>query len=221
MAIFLDDVDYRRFVYYLGDVVEKYEIECWNYCLMPNHYHATLRPTLPNLSKAMKELNGNYAQWWNRRHDRVGHTFQGRFKDQVVARDGYLLTLCRYIARNPVRAGLVTAPAEWEWSSYAETMGMRAPMPFVASDALLRQFGDESTETLRARLAEYVEQGRDDATDERIRSKEWIIGATGFKKTVRHEVKMLEGTPCDVSAPSPSVTLEQTLRAPATFEVSQ
>jgi len=127
MQIFLDDGDYKHFVYLLGDIIEEFGIECWNYCLMPNHYHATLRPTQPNLSEAMRRLNSIYAQWWNRRHERVGHVFQGRFKDQVVQREGYLTALCRYIALNPVRANLATRPEDWAWSSYAATSGCAHP----------------------------------------------------------------------------------------------
>ena len=89
MCIFLDEADYRQFVYILGDVVETFGLECWNYCLMPNHYHATLRPSRPNLSEAIRRLNSVYALWWNKRHQRVGHVFQGRFKAQVVDREGY------------------------------------------------------------------------------------------------------------------------------------
>lgn len=75
-------------------------MECWNYCLMPSHYQATFRPSLPNLSEAMRRLNSVYAQWWNQRHERVSHVFQGRFKDQIVQREVYLLVLCRYVALN-------------------------------------------------------------------------------------------------------------------------
>ena len=117
MRIFLDDADYRQFVYVLGDVVEEFAIRCWNYCLMPNHYHATLQPTLPNLSAAIRRLNSVYAQWWNTRHGLVGHVFQGRFKDQIVDEDAYMLTLSRYVAMNPVRAGLATSPEDWPWGS--------------------------------------------------------------------------------------------------------
>ena len=136
MSIFLDDVDYRQFVYLLGDVVESLEIECLNYCVMPNHYHATLRPTLPNLSEGVRLINSRYAQWWNRRHERVGHVFQGRFKDQIVQQEGYLQALCRYIALNPVRAGLVDSPDNWEWSSYAATTGLR-PVAVVSSSRVI------------------------------------------------------------------------------------
>ena len=84
MTIFTDRDDYQRFLNLLRNVVEEYAMECWNYCLMPNHYHATLRPTLPNISAAVQQLNGRYGQWWNRRHGRVGHAFQGRLKVQIV-----------------------------------------------------------------------------------------------------------------------------------------
>ncbi len=128
MRIFLDDLDYTKFVHLLADVLERFEVECWHYCLMPNHYHLTLRASRPNLSETVRHLNGTYGTWWNRRHDRVGHVFQGRFKDQIVQRQDYLLTLGRYIVLNPVRAGLVTRPEQWQWSSYAGTVGL-APAP--------------------------------------------------------------------------------------------
>jgi putative transposase len=110
MRIYEDDRDYRCFLTMMGDILQQFNIECWNYCLMPNHYHLTLRPQEANLSVAMQRLNGNYAQRWNRRHNRVGHVFQGRFKAQIVQREGYLPCLCRYVPRNPPRANLVPRP---------------------------------------------------------------------------------------------------------------
>ena len=140
MTIFLDDTDYRWFSYLLGDVLERFGVECWHYCLMPNHYHATLRPTAANLSEAVRHLNSRYAQWWNKRYKRVGHVFQGRFKDQVVQEEGYLLTLGRYIARNPVKAKLAANPEDWEWSSYSATAGLRPPPSFLFPEAVLNQY---------------------------------------------------------------------------------
>jgi len=190
MQIFLDETDYGWFVHLLADVVEQSNIECWSYCLMPNHYHLALRTDEPTVSKAIQDLNGNYARWWNKRHDRVGHVFQGRFKEQIVQRQNYLLTLSRYIARNPVRAGLVTNPEEWKWSSYAMTIGVAAPLPFVASASLLRLFGDESTEVLQERFARFVcGPEPDDVTEERIRSSERIIGDAEFKRSVSFRLR--------------------------------
>jgi putative transposase len=191
MAIFLEDADYQFFVNLLADVVEDYDLECWNYCAMPNHYHATLRPTRPNLSEAVRRLNGVYGQWWNKRHARVGHVFQGRFKDQIVQADGYLLALCRYVALNPVRAGLTRHAEEWPWSSYAATVGIRAAPPFLAVESLLRQFGEGDQIVLQDRFADYVLAGEpdDECTDDRIRSSEWILGNSTFKAHVRGEVR--------------------------------
>lgn len=190
MQIFLDDIDYRHFVYLLGDVVEEFDIDCWNYCVMPNHYHATLCPGRPNLSEAIRRLNGVYAQWWNRRHGRVGHVFQGRFKDQIVEQEGYLLSLCRYVALNPVRAQLTRQPEEWPWSSYAATIGLRPAPAFLAVESTLRHFGEGEPLVLRARFAGYVLARADNENSEdRIRSNEWILGDKGFKdaiKTCRH-----------------------------------
>ena len=186
MRIFLDDIDYNKFVHLLADVLERFEIECWNYCLMPNHYHLTLRPSRPNLSETLRNLNGSYGLWWNKRHDRVGHVFQGRFKDQIVQRDDYLLALCRYIALNPVRAELVSRPQEWKWSSYAATVGLTPQSPFVAVSSVLQLFGEDEPEILRARFTSYVMDTSDeDQTENRIRSTERILGDAAFKKSVR------------------------------------
>src|SRR6185436_7824235 len=124
MKIFLDDVDYRKFLYVLGDILDLYDVDCWDACVMPNHYHLAVMNRRPNLPEAMQHLNGEYAIWWNARHANVGHTFQGRYKDQIVQREGYLLNLVRYIALNPVRAGLVKSPEQWPWSAYRCTAGI-------------------------------------------------------------------------------------------------
>src|SRR5688572_828803 len=106
MQIFLDEGDYRKFLFVLAYVLESYQVECWAFCLMPNHYHLLLRNQQRNLAEAMRDLNGEYGFWWNANHQRVGHVFQRRYKDQIVQREGYFLNLVRYVAVNPVRAKL-------------------------------------------------------------------------------------------------------------------
>src|SRR5690606_28439280 len=108
---------------------------------------------------------------WNRRYKHVGHVFQGRFKDQIVQENRYLLTLCRYIALNPVRSGLVETPAEWLWSSYAATIGLRPPPGFLSTDRTLRLFGGSGLLEQQALFARFVEGPEDDgALEDRIRS---------------------------------------------------
>jgi len=184
MPIFLDDRDYRKFVFLLGDVLEPSAILCWNYCLMPNHYHLTLQPTRPNLSTAIKNLNGEYALWWNREHGRVGHVFQGRFKDQIVDRERYLLALSRYVVMNPVRAGLVAQPEAWFWSSYRATAGLSSAPAFLSTNLTLGLFGDEPEVTLQARFAGTIAMEVDAAVTDQIRSNERVLGSRAFKEQV-------------------------------------
>jgi putative transposase len=186
MCIFLDDGDYRQFVHLLGLVCEEYAVECWSYCLMPNHYHAALRPERANISASIRCLNGEYAQWWNRKHGKVGHAFQGRFKDQIVQRERYLLALLRYIALNPVRAGLVTRPEEWEWSSYQGLAGLVPAPPFLGVSSALAIFDRSAPAESHEQFMKHV-LGGDPALEDRIRSNERILGDGVFKKAVRGE----------------------------------
>lgn len=95
---------------------------------MDNHYHLVLHTWLPNLSLLMRHINGVYTQRFNRRHGKVGHLFQGRFKAILVDRDAYLLEVCRYVELNRVRANLVKHPAQWPWCSYHVLAGL-GPAP--------------------------------------------------------------------------------------------
>lgn len=196
MKIFLDDTEFEWFKGLLAEVVEKFAIECWNYCLMPNHYHLTLRPTLSNLSEGMKQLNEDYARWWNKRHQHVGHVFQGPFKAQLVQEDKYGLTLCRYIALNPVRAGLTVRPEDWAWSSYAAIVGLRPRPDFLTAGPNLRLLGDGDEQRLQARFAEYVLAGTSNGglTDD-IRSKQAILGDRAFVVSCRTAAQRNAGAP--------------------------
>jgi REP element-mobilizing transposase RayT len=215
MCIFTDDCDYRQFINMMSDVVEEFDIRCWNYCLMPNHYHGTWQPTLPNVSEAMRVLNGNYGQWWNRRHGRVGHVFQGRFKDQIVDRESYLLNLSRYVVMNPVRAGLTKHPGDWPWSSYRATAGLSSPPAFLAVDATLGLFGDGDESILRARFIDAVtNRVVDRAADDRIRSNERILGPKAFKDAVRAARIAAKGPGC-VALPEPLERVEVNSLEPA------
>ncbi len=122
-AIYTDNRDYMLFRELLGKEIRQQGWFCYAYCLMPNHYHLLIETPEPNLSRGMRRLNGVYTQSFNRRHGRVGHLFQGRYKSIVVDKDEYLLELCRYLALNPVRAKLVKEPDAWRWSSFPALLG--------------------------------------------------------------------------------------------------
>lgn len=139
-VIFLDDRDQRRFLKVLAKCVERYNLVCHAFCLMPNHYHLLIETPDGNLARAMRQLNGVYSQAFNRRHAKVGHVMQGRYKAIVVEKDSHLLEVCRYIVLNPVRARFVLTPGEWGWSSYRSQVGETRAPRFLTVDWLLRQF---------------------------------------------------------------------------------
>lgn len=188
MTIYRDDADCRRFLDLLETVVYRFRVECWAYCLMPNHYHAIVRTPEPNLSQAIRYLNGVYAQRWNRRHGRVGHVFQGRFTSQVVDDESYLLVVSRYVVLNPVRAGFARTPAEWQWSSYRATAGLTLCPSFVDVEPVLRQFGDESRRVLRRRYVQYINAAmpNESVVAQDIRTDRRVLGSETFAAQFRH-----------------------------------
>jgi hypothetical protein len=106
----------------------------------------------------MQFLNGTYATRYNAAHERAGHVFQGRFHDELVRRHDHLLEAIRYIALNPVRAGLARRPELWRWSSYGGTVGVRPPQRWVHHGGVLALF-DTHSATARVRCVEFVNAG--------------------------------------------------------------
>jgi len=158
--IFLDDIDRNTFLSVLGLTMRRFNVICHGYCLMTNHFHLLLETPDANLSKAMRQFNSGYTQAFNRRHGRVGHVLQGRFKSIVVDRDAYLLELCRYIVLNPVRAGMVKEPGKYPWSSYRATAGLGKKPDFLAVDWILEQFGTDRVQA-RKEYRLFVKAGLD------------------------------------------------------------
>ena len=157
-VIFVDNRDRRAFLRVLRQTADRCHWLCHAYCLMGNHYHLLVETPEANLSVGMRQLNGVYSQAFNRRHERVGHLFQGRYKAILVERDSYLLELSRYIVLNPVRARLVGRPEDYPWSSFAACLG-KAPVPaFLVVDWLLGQFAGDRRAATEA-YAGYVREG--------------------------------------------------------------
>jgi putative transposase len=112
--------EYAAFEKLLITASQDARISLFSYCLMPNHWHLVLRPTGDrDLSRFMHDLTGTHAQQWNVRRNVTGQgaVYQGRFKAIPVQHDDYFIRLCRYVERNPLRAGLVSQAQAWRWSS--------------------------------------------------------------------------------------------------------
>jgi putative transposase len=125
--IFEDSSDRHVFLEMFDETLRRFRWECLSYCLMGNHYHLLVLTVRPNLSAGMRYLNGTYARRFNDRRSESGHVFQGRFDGPLVQREEHLLATLRYIALNPVEAGLCRAAHDWPWSSHRALAGMIAP----------------------------------------------------------------------------------------------
>jgi len=136
-AVARDDHDFRHALVLLEKVVSRYELVCHAWCFLPNHSHLLLTSQRKNISPAMQWLGARTAESFNRRYERSGHLYQGRFGSRLVEDDGYLLELARYLPLNPVKAGLCESPADWAWSSYSATAGLTSKPAFLETDAFL------------------------------------------------------------------------------------
>ena len=155
--IFFDDADRDMFLQLLAQAYQRWGVILHAYCLMTNHYHLEIQTPEGYLSRSLQWVNQNYASYVNRRYQRSGHLFQGRFKSVLVEAEAHLHELTRYIHLNPVRAGMVTAPALYPWSSYPDYLGLRSPPNWLDLQATLSHFGGQRHEQ-QQRYREFVEQ---------------------------------------------------------------
>jgi REP element-mobilizing transposase RayT len=176
--VFYDDGDREHFLALLGIQAERFEVELWAYVLMPNHYHLVIRTVRPNLSRAMQWLGVAYTNWFNARHGRSGHLFQGRFKGFVVEDEGYLRRLLLYTQRNPLRAGLVERLADYPWSSYRCLAYGRGCAEWFRASRALGLFGGDGARFRRA-VQEYSEEA--DRLLEDLHHGFWLGSVEGMR----------------------------------------
>ncbi len=156
--IFRVKEDYQEFTQLLKRVVEKFGVEIHGYVLMDNHYHLIVRTREANLSRAIQWLGTSYSMWFNRRHSRSGHLFQGRFKSFVVEDEQYLAALCLYIHRNPIRAGIADRLSEYPWSSYGVYSGKKEMTPWLETSVVLATYGNNRNRFIAAQKTYGVEE---------------------------------------------------------------
>jgi putative transposase len=182
--IYADEKDYRAFLELMGKLTERYNWLCHAYCLMSNHYHLLLETPDANLALTMRQLNGIYTQTFNRRHHKVGHLFQGRYKAILVDKDNYLLELCRYIVLNPVRAKMVNEPQSYAWSSYRATSGSGSGPSWLQTDWVLAQF-HRHRDKAQTLYKKFVKEGTGEAGPWRHLDSQVILGDEKFAQQAR------------------------------------
>ncbi len=182
-----DDADRHERLEWLRRTVATYGWRLHAFVLMLNHEHLFVETAQPNLSMGMQYLNGSYAGYFNRRHARVGHLFQGRFKALLVERAGYFLELSRYLHLNPNRAGIADRPEDYPWSSYPGYHRVSRTLPWVTYEDVLGEFARDMNKARQA-YRRFVRAGltnpppipwRDAAGD-------LIIGSAGFVEQIRN-----------------------------------
>lgn len=184
--IFRGESDRKRFLAYLETAVIRYKAVIHVYCLMNNHYHLLMSTPAGNLSQILRHINGAYTVYYNKRHHRFGHLFQGRYKAILVEADEYAGELSRYIHLNPVRAGLANLPEGYPWTSYLNYIGKKKAPGWQSTDWLLRYFGKTPAEAQR-RYRAFVEAkigvAEEDPLKEAIAST--VLGGPDFIEEIK------------------------------------
>lgn len=140
--VFKTKKDREQFLEYLESAVVRYDAVIHVFCLMDNHYHLLLETPSANLPQIMRHINGAYTTYFNNKHRRAGHLFQGRFKAILVDKDAYAKELSRYIHLNPVRAKVIDLPENYRWSSHQYYAGLKKRPGWLSMDFILGYFGD-------------------------------------------------------------------------------
>jgi putative transposase len=185
--IFLDEQDRRAYLQRVQRYKEDTGFILYAYVLMPNHVHLLVETPRAPLSKVMQGINLTYTQYFNRKYDKVGHVFQGRYKAFLCDRDEYLLSLVRYIHLNPVRANLVKEPRQYKWSSHNEYL--RGPKGIVDAGKVLKLFSDKPTRA-RARYEGFVNEAIGEGRNESFYKpiEQQILGDEKFVEEVERRL---------------------------------
>ena len=182
--IYVDNHDRATFLNRVDKTRTRYDWYVHAYCLMSNHYHLLIETGTPTLSKGMKLLNGVYTQSFNRRHRRVGHLFQGRYKAILVDKESYLLELARYIVLNPVRARMIRSATDWKWSSYRATAGLADKEPLLTTDWILSCFSDRKKQA-QERYRSFVQAGMNQPSPWESLKNQIYLGDDGFVEAIQ------------------------------------
>jgi putative transposase len=191
--IFTGEHDRARFLELVEESLERYAVQLHAFVLMGNHYHLLAQTRRANLGRWMHWLVTSYTIFYNRRHRRVGHLFQGRYKSIVVEADSYLLELSRYIHLNPVRGKregeLKERRArlrEWRWSSYRGYAGLTRQHHFVSEELVLGALTRSRVGGRRVRYRRFVEEGLLQPVSNPLEGTKWgaVLGSESFQQRV-------------------------------------
>lgn len=189
--VFRDTADYLEFLTRLREAARQFKVAIHAYVLMPNHLHLLATPSdQDGLSRMMQWLGRYYVPYFNSKYARSGTLWQGRYKATVIDTERYLMTCCRYIETNPVRAGLVHGAGDYPWSSYPHHIGLKAD-PIITDHPLYWSLGNTPFE----REASYKALIEDGLSAEEVAAvsdatlKGWALGSEQFKLSLEKQTQ--------------------------------
>jgi putative transposase len=207
--IFRDTEDYEHLLGWLKDAARLYGVAVHAWVLMPNHFQLLVTPSDQHgLGLMMQKIGRLYVPWYNNKYQRSGGLFQGRFRTSLLETQLYFLACSRYVELAPVRAQLVSEPADYPWSSYAHHAGLR-PDATVSDHSLYWALGNTPFQR-EAAYTELVQQGMSDqefrTIDEAV-NKGWPLASHAFKadlerKTMRQILPARRGRPPKKTPPA-------------------
>ena len=185
-ATFIDDVDRQNYLHFLLLASQRYEVRIHAYVLMSNHLHLLASSSLAGaVSRMMRWMGQRYVAFFNKRYERTGTLWEGRFRSFLVDSERYILMVYRYIELNPVRAALVERAQEYAWSSAKANLGLKVD-PLVVPHSVFLALGYSSRERGEA-YEEWLSAGTGE--DELLRIRLYIqqqraMGSPGFQAMV-------------------------------------
>jgi putative transposase len=183
--VFLFHSDYERFLATLTENLTKYKVNLHAYALMGNHYHLLIETPLGNISSFMQSLNTAYTTYFNRKRNRIGHLFQGRYKALLIEADSYLLQLSRYIHLNPVTVKMVEKPDDYVYSSYKAYIDP-GQQTFVTRSLILSMVAPQGIDP-HLRYADFVLSSDNSSPFEKVYGG-LILGQTQFIKSIINDI---------------------------------
>jgi putative transposase len=198
--IFADEKDCLRFVALLKESLGRYQVEIHAYVLLPNHFHFLACTPKANLSRWMHWLVGAYSVFFNLRHKKSGHLFQGRYKSFVVEGGDYLLGLSRYLHLNPVRGRVIGGgdPKErrkrlraYRWSSYRGYADLGKQNDFVSQELVLGELGGSGLTQRKLRYRRFVEEGLLREIENPFEAVQWqmVLGSESLLQKVKDKLR--------------------------------
>jgi putative transposase len=190
-ACFYADEDYALYLHHLGEMAREFHCAVHAYVLMTNHVHLLLTPALPDgPSLLMKHLGQRYVQYVNRSYRRSGTLLEGRFRSSLVQEIGYFLRCHRYIELNPVRAGMVSHPADYRWSSFPVNAGFAATRLLTPHSQYLAlgRNDDERSAAYRALFRSELDTAQLDEIRSAVNGG-FVIGNDRFKAQIAEMLK--------------------------------